>query len=224
MTDPIDAPPPPAHLRPGPGGQPAKKYTAVDYLFQLVTITAGVLIALLIGGLVEWNNRRELVAQARATINQEIAANRKDLEVTLSGIERDLEHLDEGIQLANDILAKKPILKDTMNFHLNLADLTMSGWRTAERTGALSHMDYGEVQRLSILYDQQELLVAQPRGMLNLLSEAMSILAPGFDPDRANFDDVERFRERMMRLRSILFIHRQLATRLAEGYGKALQP
>ena len=50
-----------------------KKYTSVDYAFQFITITAGVLIALLINGLVEWNDNRELAAQARATSQREIA-------------------------------------------------------------------------------------------------------------------------------------------------------
>ena len=70
MTEPTDAPPPAAN---------APKYTVVDYVFSFITITAGVLIALLINGLVQWNDNRELVAEARATINREIADNKKEL-------------------------------------------------------------------------------------------------------------------------------------------------
>jgi len=214
MTEPLEPPLPP----------PLKKYAAADYVFQFVTITAGVLIALLIGALVEWNNNRLLVAEARATINQEIAANKKDLDLTMSGMERDHEQLDTGIRFANEILAKKPISASRVDFNLNLADLSMSGWRTAERTGALSHMDYADVQRLSLLYDLQDLVVTQQRAMLSQLSDAISILGDDFDPERPNIADVERFRERLMRLRSALRVHRNLAERLAEKYGQALTP
>ena len=60
MSEPIEPPPPPPKTVP--------KYAIVDYVFQFITVTAGVLIALLINGLVEWNHNRELVAEARATI------------------------------------------------------------------------------------------------------------------------------------------------------------
>lgn len=223
MTEPIE--PAPSSTSANAGGAPAaRKYTAVDYVFQFITITAGVLIALLIGALVEWNNDRLLVAEARATINQEIAANKKDLDFTISGMQRDLEQLDAGIRFANEMLAKTPISASKVDFNLNLADLSMSGWRTAERTGALSHMNYAEVQQLSLLYDLQDLVVSQQRAMLSQLSDAISILGDDFNPERPNVEDVERFRERLMRLRSALRVHRNLAERLAEKYGQALTP
>ena len=56
MTEPVDITPPP----------PARKYDLADYLFQFIVITAGVLIALLLNSLVEWNNNRALVDQAVA--------------------------------------------------------------------------------------------------------------------------------------------------------------
>src|SRR5262245_37549911 len=139
-----------------PGEVPPKapsKYTVVDYIFQFITITAGVLIALLINGLVEWNNNRALVADARETIAREIAANRKDLDGTLHGIDGDINKLEMALKFANEMLTKKSTSVNELNFHINLADLSASAWRTAERTGALSHMDYDEVQRLSLLYD-----------------------------------------------------------------------
>ena len=57
-----------------------KKYTFADYAFQFITVTAGVLIALFIDGLVERNHNRELVAAAHATIVREVADNLKELE------------------------------------------------------------------------------------------------------------------------------------------------
>lgn len=214
MTEPVDVTPPPA----------AKKYSFADYLFQFITITAGVLIALLINGVVEVNNNRRLVADARATIVREIADNKRDMDATLAGIQSDLEMLASGIKFADDMLTVRKTNINKLDFSLNMADLSSSGWRTAERTGALSHMDYAEVQKYSKLYDFQDLIVERQRIMLGQLAAATAILSPGFDPDKPNPRDLELFRERLMALHGSLLIHTDMAKRLAEDYAKALNP
>ncbi len=121
------------------------------------------------------------------------------------------------------LTAKKTNI-NKLDFSLNMADLSSSGWRTAERTGALSYMDYAEVQRYSMLYDFQDLIVERQRNMLGQLAAATAILAPGFDPDKPNTKDLELFRERLMTLHGSLLIHTNMAKRLAENYAKALKP
>ena len=212
MTGPVDITPPP----------PAKKYTFVDYLFQFVTITAGVLIALLINGLVQWNDNRSLVAQARETIAQEIAQNKNDMDKTLPGISDDMRRFENAIKFANDMLTARKTSVTELKLHLNFADVSSAGWRTAERTGALSHMPYADVQRYSLLYDLQDLYTEQQRVMLVQLAEASAFLSGDFDPDNPNPRDLEMFRERVTRLRSMLNIHQQMATRLNERYAEAL--
>jgi hypothetical protein len=214
MTEPVKVAPPPKAPR---------KYSLVDYVFQFITITAGVLIALLINGLVQWNDNRALVAEARATIAREIASNKKDLDSTLEGMDADILKLESALKFADELLTKKKTSVNELNFHINLADLSASGWRTAERTGALSHMDYEEVQRLSLLYDFQDLIGQQQRALVSQLSEVTAILSGSFDPDNPNRRDLELFRERLMRLRAALVIHKDLVARLAENYAKALK-
>lgn len=214
MTEPTDAPPP---------GAPAPKYTAVDYVFSFITITAGVLIALLINGLVQWNDDRELVTAARATITREIADNKKELDSTIAGMQGDMKKFDAAIQFATEILAAKKTSVHELYLNVNLADLSATGWRTAERTGALSHMDYDEVQRYSKLYDLQDLLVEQQRGLVGRLGETIAILNSNFDPDNPNQRDLELFRERAMALRAHLTVHEQMAKRLAENYAEVLR-
>ena len=199
------------------------KYTANDYVFSFVTITLGVLIALLINGLVEWNNNRQLVTQARATIAQEIGENKRDLDVTLASFPDDRKRFDNAIKFANDMLATKKTAINELKLHLNFADVSSAGWRTAERTGALSHMPYTEVQRYSLLYDLQDLYTEQQREMLGQLASASAILAGDFNPDNPNPKDLEAFRDRVLQLQSTLTIHEQMARRLAERYAEALK-
>ena len=198
------------------------KYKAGDYFFQFTTITAGVLIALLINGLVEWNNNRALVAQARQTIADEVRSNKDDIEKTLAGIADDLKRFDDAIKFANELLTSRKTAVTHLNLHLNLADLTSGGWHSAARTGALSHMPYAEVQRYSLIYDFQELYIEQQRTLLGQLAAASAILASDFDADNPNRKDLEDFRTRVLQIRSHLVIHEQMAKRLAERYGEVI--
>ncbi len=146
------------------------------------------------------------------------------MDKTLAGIQGDLAKLESAITFANDMLTTKKTNINKLDFPLNMADLSSSAWRTAERTGALSYMDYAEVQRYSKLYDFQDLIVERQRNMLGQLAAATAILAPGFDPDKPNPKDLELFRERLMTLHGSLLIHTDMAKRLAENYAEALKP
>jgi len=199
------------------------KYTLADYVFQFITIAAGVLIALFASGLNELYNNRQLVAQARENISRELADNKKDLEATLSAFPRDRESLASALQFADEMLTARKTAVSSIELHYNLADLSASSWHTAERTGALSHMDYAEVQKLSKLYDFQDLFVEQQRLILQQLSAASAILQGDFNPDQPNPKDLELFRERVMQLKASLTIQEDFAKRLAENYAEALK-
>ena len=73
------APAAPAALPRKPGS-----HTWREFVFQLATITAGVLIALSVDGVVEWRRERALVREAQAAIRQEVTANFRDLEEILT--------------------------------------------------------------------------------------------------------------------------------------------
>jgi len=198
-------------------------YSASDYVFQFIIITTGVLIAMLANGFVERTKDRRLVAQARSTIQREIADNSKDLAATLSSFPKDREALDGAIQFADDMLTTGKTSVTSIQIHYNMADLFDTSWRTAERTGALSHMDYAEVQRYSKLYDFQDFFITQQRAAVSQLSLTSSLLGPGFNPDKPNPDDLRTFRQRAHELRAALGLQEDFAKRLAEFYAAALK-
>jgi hypothetical protein len=78
------------------------KYGAADYVFQFITVTAGVLIALIIDGFVDYKATRDLVAEARTTIRLEVADNKKDLEGTLASFPRDNEESMNVLKFADN--------------------------------------------------------------------------------------------------------------------------
>ena len=202
-----------------------KKYTLADYAFQFITVTAGVLIALLIDGLAETRDNRDLVDSARAMIRRELADNKKDLEATLSGLAKDQEAMRSAITFADDLIATRKTKINSLNLHYNLADqVSDSSWRTAERTGALALMDYDEVQRYSRVYDFQDLFMQQQRQIVVQVVIAGSLIGAGFDPDHPNLKDLEMFRARVTDLVGMVTLQEQFGKKLVEDYSKALQP
>lgn len=201
----------------------AAKYGFADYIFQFITIALGVLIALMTNTWVEWRNDRQLVAEARATIAREIADNKKELDGTVVSFPRDREALDNALKYASDMLASRKTSVTSLSLHFNLADLSSTSWHTAERTGALSHMEYPEVQKYSKLYDFQDLYIQQQRTALSQLSLASSIISSNFDPDKPNLKDLESFRERVLQLQATLRIQEDFAKRLSQSYDEALK-
>ena len=84
-----------------------RKYTVADYAFQFVTVTAGVLIALLIDGLVDWDHNRELVATASPDDCARGGRQPQELEGLPKFIESANADIDNGLKLANDLLCER---------------------------------------------------------------------------------------------------------------------
>ena len=195
-----------------------KKYTFVDYAFQLITVTAGVLIALLIDGLVDWNNNRELVAAAHASIAREVADNLKEIEGLPKSISSANDEIENCLKFANDLLAKGKTDVSSLQLNFNLATLNSASWLTADRTGALSHMSYGEVKEYAELYKLQELFDTVQRRAVDMVADSIALVSSGSDPTKASRQDLMKFREQLTRYRASLFLTENLGNTLAKAY------
>lgn len=204
-----------------PRATQAAKYAASDYLFQFITITGGVLIALLINGLVGWNDDRNLVREARATIAQEMAENKREVETVLSSQAAYFKDLDEALALANRLLANDRPATASMDLGYDTAELTTAAWDSAASTGALAHMEFSTVQQYSRLYSQQDRFTAQQVRAMARLADALAIFSDA-DPLSAKPADLERFREHVLAMKGSWIIEEQLAKALVESYAKML--
>jgi hypothetical protein len=200
-----------------------KKYTAADYVFQFITVTAGVLIALLIDGVVQSNSDRELVASAHAAIAREVADNLKEIGGLPQSIASSNADIDKGLNLANDLLSKGKTEISSLQLNFNLATLIDSSWVSADRTGALAHMSYEDVKDYAELYELQELFDNQQRKAIDLVGESIAMISGAFDPTKANRDDLARFRDGLMRLRANLVVTEDLGEQLTKAY-REFQP
>jgi hypothetical protein len=200
----------------------AAKYTVPDYAFQFITVTAGVLIALLIDGLVDWNNNRELVRDARAAIRREVADNLEAIEGLSKAVAAANAKIDTALKFATDLLASGKTDIRTIEIGFNLSTLNQSSWQSAERTGALSHMSYEQVKEYSELYALQELFANQQGKAVDLVASAI-VIAAGSDPTQAPKEDLVQFRQQLRTLKANVFLTDQIGTQLTDAYREFLQ-
>jgi hypothetical protein len=196
-----------------------------DFLIQLGTITAGVLIALSLEGVRESIRDRALVREARENIRRELADNKHGVDGEMAAMNERAKQFDTTLRLTNDLLKNKQSDVHQMQLGFSFPTLSVASWQTAERTGALAHMDYAEVQKYSGVYIAQDFCVQQQHRAFDALSAALGILTAveDGDPTKASPADLERFRQQVVVLRSVLFVEEQLARSLSETYKKALE-
>lgn len=196
-----------------------------DFLVHLATITVGILIALSLEGVRETLRERALVREARESIRRELADNKRGIDGEIAGMAERAKQFDTAMRFANDLLKKQQT--DVRQFQLgfNFPTVSIASWQTAERTGALAHMDYGEAQKYAGAYIAQDFYVQQQRRAFDALSAALGILtaAEDADPTKASPAELERFRQQVVALRSVLFVEEQLARGLGETYKKTLE-
>ena len=196
-----------------------------DFGVQLITITAGILIALSLEGARESIHDRALVHEARENIHREIADNKKEVDNEIGAMAERGKKIDVALQFANELLKTKHTEIHHLALELTFPTLSAASWQTAERTGAFAHMDYAEVQKYATLYSFQEFLAEQHRHALDVLVAAIGIVTGSDEVDMAKMApaEVQRFRELVISLRSTLFLEEQLTRAASERYKKALE-
>jgi hypothetical protein len=164
-----------------PIDQPRRaRLSAGAWLFQLTTITIGVLIALSFDALLQWNADRKLVEEARATIALEIADNLRELDAHLASYDERVAKLDDGLKLLAELEAGVEPTIHEVTLGMDFPSLNDAGWQTAGRTGAMALMEYSEVQELAELYTLQALFTDTLRPVLAEAIEAGVIMnSPG---------------------------------------------
>jgi hypothetical protein len=191
---------------------------------HLAIITAGVLIALTLEGIVSWVDHRMLVREAVANLTQEIRNNKKELNGLFASFEKEnhqLEHLDDLAQL---VLDRKAPEKMTADLSSNSAELKNAAVTTGQITGAFGYMEYGQVSRYAEVYDfQAQFMRLQEREGQNFLAVLAFIgrFSAKIPPPAPA---IEEWRGRIATARAGIFIREQMARQLQKRYDEMLTP
>ena len=132
-----------------------------DFFLHLTTITIGLLIALSLEGLVEWQHRRHLVRDAEASLHAEIKGNAGNIDSVLADLHKRQATLKHDVYVLNYIAVNGKYPEDKhMSVDFRIVTFADVSWKTAESTGALSYIPYDLAQQYAGIYKDQDLLAA----------------------------------------------------------------
>ncbi len=192
-----------------------------DTVKHLAIITAGVLIALALEGVVAWVDHRLLVREAVANLNAELRNNRKELDGLFAGIEKERKQLEHADEIAV-LLAHKPTDHMELALDSNGAELKNAAVTTGQITGAFGFMDYSEVRRYADVYDlQAQFMRLQERDGQDFQA-VFSMLRRIAPPESPSPALLEEWRGRISATLGGLVIREQVARQLMRRYDEVL--
>jgi hypothetical protein len=211
MTQPSSSPAP-APAQVGALAAVGPRSRASELILQLVIVTVGVLIALLLEGLVQWSRHRTLASEARANIREEIRENVRRLDKFFAGSQRFSEQRKQLRAVIDDLIAKKPDKGQEVAINFKLTQLVSAAWQTAGATGALGHMPYREVQSYAQAYDVQHRFESLQGDFLREFGRATM---HGLDADRMTPAELQAWKDSLTAVESSI--------RMQEGLARVLK-
>lgn len=159
-----------------------------DFFIHLLTITAGLLIALGLEAGVEAFHHRHQRMEAEAMIRGEIKSNQEKIEGGEQQFKEELSGMNDVLQALESMSQGKPAVLEEKDFVFSQSPMQDSAWRTAASTNALSYMNYDQVERFSEAYkeqDQLETMEKQTAEDYLMLIPILSHYVKDIDPERA---------------------------------------
>jgi hypothetical protein len=162
-----------------------------DFFIHLLTITVGLLIALGLEAGVEALHHRSERKEAEATLREELTQNRLTLVAMQKNSDKELTGLANILNFLEDLREGKKGDPNVFNIDLYVDPLQSAGWNTAAATGALSYMNYGEAQRFSAAYQEQQLFEEAMAKTLSHFTIVSTYIGNGHDPRDLKPQDIE---------------------------------
>ena len=153
-----------------------------DFLLHVLTMTVGLFIALLLEGLVERRHKAELRHEAEVNLRQEMEDNAKRLAAAKTPLAEERQSLTAvlGFLKAKEEGRTLPVQDISLGF--SLGSLQTASWRTAQTTGALALMDYGQAKQYATVYQVQDRVEQLQTMTFEDFLQLQSYVLGGFDP------------------------------------------
>jgi hypothetical protein len=119
-------------------------------------VVLGILIALGLEGLIEWNHHRHLVNETKESLASEIRTNQTRLSRGLALAPNAEHRLQAAIQLAEARQTLHNVPSPPLDLSFGILPLNATSWSTAQFSGALPLMDSADVEKYARLYNIQE--------------------------------------------------------------------
>ena len=147
------------------------------FALHIGIVTAGILIALALDSAVEWRHNRHLVREARDYLDREMAHNAEEVGRFLAIVKNTEADYETVGTIVNDLRQHRNNTHG-YRFRAYTMQLSEAAWTTAQSSGAVTHMDYLEIQQYASIYaTQSRLAMLQDRFL-----EAALAATPDADP------------------------------------------
>jgi hypothetical protein len=194
-------------------------HSVKDFMVHLLAITVGLLIALGLEASVEWMHHRYLVREARENIAQEVRDNQQSLAREMSALPNEKTQLEALLKVVSDRQNGRAT-RTSENLVWNDTRLSDSSWNTAFSTGAVAHMNYGEVRRYSQLYALQQMFNATMDRYLESRRDMYAFLTRLDLPDKPSTTEFENGKRVITSEMITGQFLREIGQALSVGYGK----
>jgi hypothetical protein len=132
-----------------------------DFFLHLTTITIGLLIALSLEGLVEWQHHRHLVHEAESSLHAEIQSNAQGMPGVIADLHKQQNDLTNDVTVLNYLIKNHKMPEHShMSIAFRIVSFDDVSWKTAQTTTALSYMPYARAQEYADIYGNQAQLFA----------------------------------------------------------------
>ncbi len=182
-----------------------------QFFIHIGIVTVGILIALSLESLVEWQHHRALVKEARENIRREIDENRAQLKQNNADVQANMTRMTRNLQLLATLRTTGHIPEGSdLQYRLAWSAFSDTAWTTARDTGALGFMKYSEVQCYAGIYLQQQIINAQAMALFQAQTRAVSPVLIGGKPEALTPEERERVLSRSADLLADLKVVGQL--------------
>jgi hypothetical protein len=196
-----------------------------DFLYHMLTVVLGIVIALSLEGMLEWGRHRRLVRETEEFLASEIRINQARLEAGLARAPDAEKRLRQAIRMAQNRQAKnKSKDPDTrLDLSFGLFPLNSTNWTEAQSSGALSLMDPVDVQHYTRIYVLQEHFLAMQDNTLGRwleLQKWASFISDAKDLTGLDDREVDSFKEEAAAALVYLQSEESIARTLDDEYKK----
>ena len=194
-----------------------------DFAVHLLTITAGLLIALGLEAAVEAMHHHELAAQARENIEHELERNAEHAKANIASVQATIASVDSVlVTVRRHRDDPHPASGDSSQLNVNASwdSFEDAAWLTARESGALAHMPLDEVQKYAGVYARQEQLDHEADV---LMGEAPLLMAPLYvedTPAKTSPEDLRLIMLRAADAKMKLVIFKQFVAGLSSDYAE----
>jgi hypothetical protein len=147
-----------------------------DFVVHMATITLGLLIALGLENAVEALHHRQQRKEAEGLIRQELQNNRDVIKASTHGLMAELDGMKTVLKTLESVESGGKATIQEKELQFSEGPMQDSAWRTASSTGALSYMDYAEVEKFADAYKEQALLESMEELTLNDYLQLVPVL------------------------------------------------